>query len=89
MKIERQPIFVGRKSILTDGLKYVTVASMDANYQGTIEIMSVYPDLETARRYYPEDMNNHRGKGFKAYCISTMMFKDGKRVKIQKEEVPA
>lgn len=78
--MERQPIFVGRKSILTDGKKYVTVASTDANYKGKIEIMSVYPDLETARRYYAEDMNNQRGKGFKAYCITTMEFKDGQRI---------
>ena len=87
MKIERQPIFVGRKTILTDGWKWVTVASMDVDYKGTFEIMGVYPDLNTARKYYQEDMNNQRGKGFKAYCISTMYFENGKRVKRQKDEV--
>lgn len=76
--MERVPIMVDRTPILTAGEKCQTIASHNQNYD-PCEIMGTYPDLETARQHYQEDMDEVRrsGKGYKHFAIRKVTCKTG------------
>lgn len=61
---------VVRKPILTSGEKYQTIAAYNQNYE-PCEIMGTYPDINTARSHYQQDMDNSKreGKGYQHFAI--------------------
>lgn len=52
MKIKRVPI-------ITKGKVYQTIASHNGDFTD-VHVMGQYPDIETARYHYSEDMDNFR-----------------------------
>lgn len=59
-----------RKPILTAGEKYQTIAAHNQNYE-PCEVMGTYPDINTARSHYQQDMDNSKmeGKGYQHFAI--------------------
>ena len=59
-----------RIPIVTDGVKYQTIASMNDHYEPCV-VMGTYPDIETARDNYTEDINEIKRTtgGYRHYAI--------------------
>lgn len=65
-KIRRKAIIV-RTPIILNAPTYHTIAAHSDKYENA-HTMSIYPDLETARKHYMEDINKHLGQ-YKHFAI--------------------
>lgn len=68
--IRRIPI-ICRVPIVSKGEVYQTIASFSPNYENA-HVMGTYPNIETARYHYQDDMDNWRrehGQGSVHYAI--------------------
>ena len=66
--VVRTPVI--RKAIILDGEKFQTIASHNQDYEPCV-IMGTYPDIETARSNYMEDMRQLKltGECYQHYAI--------------------
>lgn len=69
-KIRRRAIIV-RTPIILNAPTFHTIAAHSDKYENA-HTMGVYPDLETARSHYTEDINKHRGQ-YKHFAIHKVM----------------
>ncbi len=69
-KIRRKAIIV-RTPIILNAPTFHTIAAHSDKYENA-HTMGVYPDLETARSHYTEDINKYRGQ-YKHFAIRKVM----------------
>ena len=75
-KIRRRAIIV-RTPIILNAPTFHTIAAHSDKYENA-HTMGVYPDLETARKHYTEDINRHRGK-YKHFAIRMVKPEENER----------
>lgn len=75
-KIRRKAIIV-RTPIILNAPTYHTIAAHSDKYENA-HTMGVYPDIETARSHYQEDMDKFRGQ-YKHFAIRKVMPEENER----------
>lgn len=75
-KIRRRAIIV-RTPIILNAPTFHTIAAHSDKYENA-HTMGVYPDLETARKHYMDDINNHRGQ-YKHFAIRMVKPEENER----------
>lgn len=65
-RVRRKAIIV-RIPIILNAPTFHTIAAHSDKYENA-HTMGIYPDLETARKHYQDDMNKHRGQ-YKHFAI--------------------
>ena len=75
-KIRRKAIVV-RTTIILNAPTFHTIAAHSDKYENA-HTMGVYPDIETARSHYQEDMDKFRGQ-YKHFAIRKVMPEENER----------
>lgn len=75
-KIRRKAIII-RTPIILNTSEFHTIAAHSDKYENALTI-GIYPDLETARKHYTEDINKHRGQ-YKHFAICEVVPKENER----------
>lgn len=73
-KIRRKAIIV-RTPIILNAPTFHTIAALNDRYENA-HTMGIYPDIETARKHYQEDMDKVRGQ-YKHFAIRKVMPDEG------------